>query len=271
MTADLHIHTTASDGRLTPLEVYHQAKSAGLSFIAITDHDTVEGILELQRVATAGIGIIPGIELNTDVPDHEVHILGYGIDIYNGQLINQLDKLAQDRISRAKKMVDKLISLGFPIDYDHVLQIAGTSKAIGRPHIAKALIEKNYFQNMDEIFNTLLDCQGPAYVAHYKLTPTKAIQLVQAAGGIAVLAHPGLIGNDEIVLDLIRSGIDGLEVYHPKHTETQTEIYRLLAQRHDLKITGGSDFHGIPGRFPEKLGQFTVPAHLAMKLKSGQA
>lgn len=271
MTADLHIHTTASDGRLTPHDIYKQAKLANLSFIAITDHDTIESVLELQNLPTSGVSIIPGVEFNTDIPGCEVHILGYGIDIHNSQLINQLDKLAQDRTLRARKMVDKLTSLGFPIDYDHVLQIAGNSKAIGRPHIAKALIEKNYFQSMDEVFSTLLDCNGPAYVAHYRLTPEEAIQLVQAAGGIAVLAHPGLIGSDEVVFKLIQSGIDGLEIYHPKHTQTQTEAYKALAHRYNLKISGGSDFHGIPGYFPEKLGQFTIPACLAEKLMNGQA
>lgn len=271
MIADLHIHSTASDGRLTPYEIYEQAKLANLSFIAITDHDTIEGVLEFQSLPTSGINIIPGVEFNTDIPGYEVHILGYGIDIHNSQLINQLDKLAQDRTLRARKMVDKLTSLGFPIDYGHVLQIAGNSKAIGRPHIAKALIEKNYFASMEEVFTTLLDCNGPAYVPHYKLTPEEAIQLVQTAGGTAILAHPGLIGNDEVVFKLIQNGLDGLEIYHPKHTQPQTEAYRALACTHNLKISGGSDFHGIPGYFPEKLGQFTIPACLAEKLMNGQA
>lgn len=271
MTADLHIHTTASDGRLSPREIYYQAKLANLKSIAITDHDTIEGFLGFRSFTTSGIHIIPGIELNTDTPDYEVHILGYNIDVNNSQLITELDKLAKDRTSRARRIVDKLTGLGFPIEYNRVLQIAGTSKSLGRPHIAKALIEKAYFSSMDEVFNSLLDKNAPAYVPHYKLTPEDAIRLIEAVGGIAVLAHPGLIGNDALILKLIQSGLRGLEIYHPKHTVPQVEAYLALAHKHGLKITGGSDFHGIPGRFPEQLGQFTVPAYLADKLNLSHA
>lgn len=271
MTADLHIHTTASDGRLSPREIYYQAKLANLKIIAITDHDTIQGVLDLRSFATSGIHIIPGIELNTDITDYEVHILGYNIDITNSQLITEIDKLAKDRISRAQKIVDRLTGLGFPVEYNRVLQIAGASKSLGRPHIAKALIEKGYFSTMSEVFNSLLAKNAPAYVPHYKLTPEEAIQLIKIAGGIPVLAHPGLIGNDTLILKLMRSGLRGLEIYHPKHTEPQIKEYLALATEHNLTITGGSDFHGIPGRFPEQLGRFTIPAYLADKLSASHA
>jgi predicted metal-dependent phosphoesterase TrpH len=265
MIADLHIHTTASDGRVSPREVLLQAQAAGLSHIAITDHDTVDGLLDIVPEKN-GVIIIPGIELNTDLPGHEVHILGYCIDINNTRLQNELRKMTLDRVERAKKIVAKLGLLGFPIEYQRVLDIAGDSKAIGRPHIAKALLEKRYFSNMDEVFSTLLETNGPAYVPHYKLSPTDALELIDEAGGISVVAHPGLIRNDEIVLSMMHAGVQGLEVYHPKHSKEQTNKYLSMAEQFSLLITGGSDFHGIPGRFPERLGQFVIPSSLAMNL-----
>lgn len=271
MTADLHIHTTASDGRLSPREIYYQAKLANLKSIAITDHDTIQGVLDLRSFTISGIHIIPGIELNTDITDYEVHILGYNIDVTSSQLITELDKLAKGRTSRAQKIVDRVTDLGFPIEYNRVLQIAATSKSLGRPHIARALIEKGYFSTMSEVFNSLLARNAPAYVPHYKLAPEEAIRLIEIAGGIPVLAHPGLIGNNALIIELIRSGLRGLEIYHPKHTELQIKEYLALANEYRLKVTGGSDFHGIPGRFPEQLGQFTVPAYLADKLSVSHA
>lgn len=266
MLADLHIHTTASDGRLSPLEIVNEATRNRLSYIAITDHDTVEGVLALQNTYLPDLTMIPGIELNTDLPDYEVHILGYNIDIYNSQLTYELTKITEDRFTRAKKIVEKLKALGYHVEYSRILEIAGGTKAVGRPHIAKALLEKNYFTTMDEVFDVLLEKNGPAYVPHYKLTPKEAIKLVKMAGGIPVIAHPGLIGNIEIVLHLIQNGAQGMEVYHPKHSDIQTELYVSLANQYKLLITGGSDYHAIPGRFPDRLGQFTIPASLAEKL-----
>lgn len=270
LTADLHVHTTASDGRLSPAEIIEEAIKAGLSYIAITDHDTVDGLLQLKEInhpIPNTLTIIPGIELSTDLPQNDVHILGYSIDIFNAPLREQLNILIAHRHERAKQMIAKLQQLGYSITYQRVLELAGSATAIGRPHIAKALVEKEFFSTISEVFIALLDKNGPAYVPHYKLTPKQVIELIKKAGGIAVLAHPGLIGNDDIVLDIIHSGICGLEVYHPKHDEKQTQKYLNMAHQHDLLITGGSDFHAIPARFPQKLGIFTVPATLASQLQ----
>jgi len=270
MTADLHIHTTASDGRLSPADIVDQAVQAKLSYIAITDHDTVDGLLQLSRIEQslpASLCVIPGIELSTDLFENEVHILGYYIDIFNTELRLQLDILIVHRHERVKEMIAKLNQLGYSITYLRVLELAGRVTAIGRPHIGKALVEKGYFSTISDVFTTLLYKNGPAYVPHYKLTPKQVIELIKNAGGVPVLAHPGLVGNDNIVLDIIDLGICGLEVYHPKHDEGQIQNYLEIANKHQLLITGGSDFHAIPARFPPKLGIFTIPANLACQLQ----
>jgi len=270
MTADLHIHTTASDGRLSPNSILQQAMEVGLSYIAIADHDTVDGLLEINEIIKKNtidtISIIPGIEFSTDLPENEVHILGYQIDIYNLELRNQLNLLVAHRRERIKQMIHKLSQLGYSIDYLRVIEIAKQATSIGRPHLAKALIEKGYFSTVSDVFTALLNKNSPVYVPHYKLTPSQVITLIKKAGGIPVLAHPGLIGNDNIVLDLINAGILGLEAYHPTHTEIQIQRYLDLANQYNLYITGGSDFHAVPTRFPERLGLFTIPASLAKKL-----
>ncbi|HWR43079.1 PHP domain-containing protein [Sporomusa sp.] len=267
MIADLHIHSTASDGRLSPLEIVRQAEDAGLSHIAITDHDTVAAHLELREAgiidnSMSKLSIIPGIEFSTDLPWHEVHILGYFIDIDNMKLRDQLEVILNDRLRRSRTMVEKLIQLGYSIDYDSVLEFAGQAMAVGRPHVAKVLVENGYFKTVSEAFDVLLAKNGPAYVPHYKLTPEQAIRLIEQAGGIAVLAHPGLIGDDNLVLNMVKAGMRGLEVFHPEHDQAMTSRYLDIANKYNLKITGGSDFHAIPGRYPEKLGEFTISAAL---------
>lgn len=270
LTADLHVHTTASDGRLSPEKIIDQAMEAGLSYIAITDHDTVDGLVQLrlmQQSLPASLVVIPGIEFGTDLGDNEVHILGYYIDIFNTELRSQLDILTAHRLERAKETIVKLSQLGYFITYQRVLELAGKATSIGRPHIAKALVEKGYFSSISEVFMTLLGNNGPAYVSHYKLSPKQIIELIKKAGGVPVLAHPGLVGDDHLVLDIIRLGILGLEVYHPKHSEEQVQKYMRMADAYQLATTGGSDFHGIPARFPHKLGIFTIPADLTYQLK----
>lgn len=270
MTADLHMHTTASDGRLSPSDIIEQAIQAKLSYIAITDHDTVDGLLQLSKIPQSvptNLVLIPGIELSTDLADNEVHILGYYIDIFNTELRQQLDLLTVHRHERAKEIIIKLNQLGYAITYARVLELAGQVTSIGRPHIGKALVEKAYFSTISDVFTTLLNKNGPAYVPHYKLTPKQVIELIKRAGGIPILAHPGLIGDDTIVLDIIAAGIMGLEVYHPKHDEKQIQKYLTIANQHQLAITGGSDFHAIPARFPPKLGIFTIPGDLACQLQ----
>jgi predicted metal-dependent phosphoesterase TrpH len=269
MTADLHIHTTASDGRLSPGEVIKMAMEVKLSEIAITDHDTVAGLLEITADKEAiknKLTVLDGIEFSTDFPCHEVHILGYNIDIFHKALRKELAKLTFDRQQRVQKMVVKLNNLGYEVDYQRVLELAGNAKSIGRPHVARALLEKGYFSEISEVFTALLQKNGPAYIPHYKMNCNTAIEVIKSAGGTAVLAHPGLIGSDDIVLEVISVGVDGLEVYHPTHTPCQVKKYLEIAQKYNLFVAGGSDFHGIPGRYPEKLGDFSIPSELIKKL-----
>jgi predicted metal-dependent phosphoesterase TrpH len=277
MKADLHIHTTASDGALDPARIVHEAKVARLREIAITDHDTIDGLLALQKIGLLnntqtsclpGPVIIPGIELNADLPGYEVHILGYFIDIDNDVLRKTLKFLVENRRKRLAVMVEKISSLGYNLKYEDVMEIAANSAAIGRPHVAKAILQTGYFRNINQVFETLLGRNSPVYIPQYRLPLENVIELIEGAGGIAVLAHPGLIGNDFIVEKIIGvRGISGLEVYHPAHNEGQTQKYFSLATERNLKITGGSDFHGIAGRYPEKLGEFCVSTDLADKLR----
>lgn len=268
-TADLHVHTTASDGRVSPKEILVQAQAAGLTAIAITDHDTVDGLLSVTKTLeqTSGLEVIPGIEFSTDLPGHEVHILGYFIDPFHSELRLQLKYLIDDRIARAHKIVDKLEKLGYFIEYDRVVQLAGTSTAIGRPHIARALVEKKYFSSVTDVFRDLLKTDGPAYVPHYKLDPQSVIKLIRLAGGLPVLAHPGLIQNDEIVKKILSYGIVGIEAYHPIHEPDAVKHYLAMAKEYHLCVTGGSDYHAIPERFPEQLGIYMIDYELVKKLR----
>lgn len=268
MPADLHIHTTASDGRFSPEEVIIKAAECGLSFIAITDHDTVDGLINLKNCSlNNNLVVIPGIEFSIDLPDHEVHVLGYYIDPFDARLQKQLLSITEDRRQRIVKIITKLNELGYNITNEEILESSRKVSSIGRPYVAKVLVEKGYFQTVAEVFERLLYKNGPAYVPHYKLKPEQAIALIKGAGGIPILAHPGLIGDDSIVMKMIEYGVCGLEVYHPKHNQEQTNKYLQLAGRYNLMVSGGSDFHGIPSRYPEQLGVFTVPVELALSLQ----
>lgn len=270
MSIDLHIHTTASDGRYSPAEIVVQAQKAGLTHIAITDHDTVDGLLSLAKQGSlqdsSWLTVIPGIEFSTDLPQHEVHILGYHIDIHDSAFQAQLAVLKEDRRLRTRRIIEKLNQLGYDIDYEQVVKIAGQAAALGRAQISKTLVEKGYFNTVGEVFERLLQKNGPAYVPHYKLSPDNVIQLIRQVGGKAVLAHPGLVGDDGVVLAMIHAGIDGLEVYHPRHDAKDTQKYLEMARKYGLLITGGSDFHGIAGRFPERLGMMSIPKSLIQNL-----
>lgn len=260
-TADLHVHTTASDGRVSPQNILIQAKEAGLAAIAITDHDTVDGLLNVWQTIKQdpALEVIPGIEFSTDISNHEVHILGYFIDHFHPALTDQLQLLIKSRMERAQQIVLKLAKLGYPIDYNRILQIAGSSTAIGRPHIAQALVERGYFIRTADVFHNLLKTDGPAYVPHYKLDTLSIVNLIRLIGGIPVLAHPGLIHNDKLVEEVLHCGIAGIEVYHPIHQPEAISRYLIMAKQYHLLITGGSDYHAIEGRFPNKLGIYTIP------------
>lgn len=244
VVADLHIHTDASDGLMSPDAVVKKASAMGLRAIAITDHDTVDGIASAVRSAKAShLELIPGIELSTDTLGREVHILGYGINYHDGPFLALLQSLQRSRHERAEKMIQRLSALGYKIELSAVLQHAADA-APGRPHVARALVDKGYFNSVTDVFHHLLGYNMPGYVERFKLTPKKAIEAIHETGGLAVWAHPGMTDDDSPLPSFMDAGLDGLEVYHPHHTESQTTHYRNLARQNNLLITGGSDFHG---------------------------
>ncbi|WP_134114287.1 PHP domain-containing protein [Orenia marismortui] len=265
---DLHIHTTASDGSFTPSELLEEAKRRELSTIAITDHDTVAGIEEaIERGKELGIEVIPGIELTTYYQGQRVDILGYQIDYHNQELLAIIDNLQNSREVRAKQILAKLSNLGIELDFARLKEIAGET-GVGRPHIARLMVEEEHVSEMQEAFDNYLEDGGPAYVPKYQLKPEDAIELIQGAGGIVVLAHPGIIDNNEIVKELINyEGLTGIEVYYSKHSKEETEYYLSLAQEKELIITGGSDCHGPANEDKYLLGTVDVPYSLLEELK----
>ena len=266
MASDLHIHTSFSDGKLTPEQIIEEAKKIGLTCIALTDHDTTEGIVHLYEgglFPCKGLKIIPGLEMSADCPGHEVHILGYNIDIYDSRLTERLTEVGESRWTRFGEIVAKLRQMRYEISEADVLSVLGDSKSISRSHIARVLVKKEYFKSVREAFSALLDKGKPAYVPHFRLGVDEIISLIKNSGGKAVLAHPKLVKSDVKVLELIERGIDGIEVFYPEHTDEDTERYLSFAKEHNLIITGGSDFHGFTARHAINLGEFTVPDELA--------
>lgn len=243
--ADLHIHTTSSDGLLRPEEVLKWAVYKKLSAIGITDHDTIKGIQPaIDYSINYNIEVVPGIELSTEYNEDEIHILGYYIDYKKDWLHQKLNEIYEFRYNRAVKMIEKLSNLDIKITLKQVKNIAKTG-TIGRPHIARAMQENGYIDNIKEAFNKYLGKGCPAYVERYRISCQEAIDMIKKLGGVPVLAHPGLINNKTNLNKIINLGIEGIEVYHSKHDdETIRSIYKLAVDR-KLLVTGGSDCHGI--------------------------
>lgn len=245
LKADLHIHTTASDGLLSPEEVVKWAAHKKLSAVAITDHDTINGVQPAVDVSDSyKIEVVPGIEFSTIHKDEEIHILGYYIDYKEGWLKDKLDEMYQSRYNRAIKMVEKLNHIGILITLDQVKAIA-ESATIGRPHIARAMLEKGYINNMKDAFKQYIGKGGPAYVERYRITCQEAIDMIKELGGVPVLAHPGLINDKKCIDEILDMGIEGIEAYHTKHDDETVRSSLKIAAERKLLITGGSDCHGI--------------------------
>lgn len=240
---ELHAHTSASDGQHTPAELVGMARALALDVLAITDHDTTAG-LEPARAAAAGhLAIFAGIELSAEDASGDVHILGYGFDAGDKNLQAALAEFRARREARAREIVERLAALGAPVAWNEVSALA--HGAVGRPHIARALVAAGYVESVREAFDRWLHNGGPAYVARHRLTPEEAITLIHKAGGAAVLAHPGLLPDwRSMITRLLPAGLDGVEVAHPKNDEAVRLDLRGLAARFGLIMTGGSDFHG---------------------------
>lgn len=265
---DLHIHSVASDGKLSVSTLVDEAGQRGMKVIAITDHDTVAGIpAALERAKKyPALTVIPGVEINTDVPGDEVHIMGYYMDYQNQELENSLIRMRSSRQDRAKKMVNLLSNLGLPVDWELVQKIAGKG-SIGRPHIAQAMLEKGYVLSIKEAFEKYIGRQGPAYADRDKMLPEEAVRLIRKAGGLAVLAHPGTLKNREEMLSrLILAGLVGLEAYYSNYTEETKKKLVNLAKNFGLIATGGSDFHGLDSANETPMGGVYVPLEAVTKL-----
>ena len=245
--ADLHIHSTASDGRLTPAEVVQEAARRGLKFMSLTDHDTVDGIaLALAAVQSfPGLKLIPGVEISTDIPQGEAHVLGYFIDYTDRELLETLERFRNSRLKRAQGMVAKLDKLGIHLDWPRVQQIAGAS-VMGRPHIAQAMLEKGYIDSFKQAFTDYIGHDGPAYVEREKLTPAEAVALIIKARGVAVLAHPFTVNEPEaLIIELKAAGLTGIETYYNDYTAEDISRLVAIAEKNNLIATGGSDYHGL--------------------------
>ena len=244
---DLHLHTLASDGRLTPTELVRLAAGQGVKTVAVTDHDTTDGLEEAFDAARefTGLRVIPGIELSADVPGDEVHVLGYFIDPGNAELQSELTRFREGRVDRAKTMVEKLTQLGIHVEWERVQHFAGNG-AVGRPHIAMALVEAGYCQEPKDAFPEYLGRNGLAYVERAKLTPAEAVGIIRRAGGAAVLAHPAYMNDMEAgIANLAGIGLAGMEVHYAKYRDDTIRQLARLARQYELIPCGGSDYHGM--------------------------
>lgn len=257
--ADLHLHTTASDGRLTPAELVEKAHTAGLRAIAVTDHDTLAGVAAAQQAGAAlGVEVIAGVELSVTVEAREIHLLALFVDLGYEPLLEHLAWFAEQRTLRAARMVEQLQTLGIEVSMRDV-ETQADGGAIGRPHVAAALEAVGAVESSYDAFDRYIGNDGPAFVGKPSFPAAEALQLVHAAGGLGVLAHPGHWVPDHVVMALIRDGLDGIETVHPSHDYLVTKYYRDLVRDFGLIETGGSDFHGSRARDEEVFGTLTVP------------
>jgi predicted metal-dependent phosphoesterase TrpH len=241
---DLHIHSSASDGTLTPSQVVEAGAEMKLFALAITDHDSVSGIAEAKDAGERlGITVVPGLEISTEDDSEEVHILGYFVDYQAGWFNKVLDELKTKREERIRKILKKLDNLGIKLQEEDV-RAAASGGSLGRPHVALALVNKGYVSSVLEAFRRYLANRAPAYVPRQHATPAQAVNIIRRAQGLAVLAHPAFIRDQRRITEYLRLGIQGIECWHSEQPPAVSRQYVKLAKRHGLVMTGGSDFHG---------------------------
>jgi predicted metal-dependent phosphoesterase TrpH len=256
---DLHTHSTASDGVLAPAELARQARAAGLDVIGLTDHDSTAGVAEAQRAGEPiGLRVVAGVEVNTDLPGGEAHVLGYFVDHEQPAFQRTLTVLREARALRGERMVARLRAAGLDVSWERVRALA--EGAVGRPHVARALIERGYATSVDDAFARWLGRGRPGYVPRLKLSPVEAVRFIRSAWGVPVLAHPAGIADLEATLlpDLIAAGLLGLECYYGQYDDATVRRLLALAAARGLIATGGSDYHG-PNLHPTPLGGRAVP------------
>ncbi len=264
LRVDLHLHTTASDGQLRPVELVQLARKLHLNTIAITDHDTTDGLREAQQAAEGSPVVVPGIELSAEENEVDVHMLGYFVQPDDTAFQTALTRFRSDRLNRGQAMVEKLVALGKPIQWERVLALADGG-SVGRPHVARALLEAGHVGSVNEAFDIYLRHGGPAYVSRKRMSPEEAVALIHAAGGVAVMAHPGLVPDYLPMLErLVSAGLDGVEFNHPRNPPTVRENVRAVALKYHLILTGGSDFHR-PG---DPIGAYNAPVEALAALRA---
>ncbi|MFP4014095.1 MAG: PHP domain-containing protein [Chitinispirillaceae bacterium] len=263
---DLHIHTTFSDGSYSVKEVMEAVAAKGLKAISITDHDCTDAYpLAMDLGADMDIEVIPGVELSSEIQGTDIHILGYFVDINNSAFINKLHEMKDARYVRAKQIVSNLNKQGIDLRFDTVLSIAGLG-AIGRPHIAAAMLKEELVYSFREAFDRFIGYGSPAYVEKLKMSPKEVFDLIRQAGGIPVLAHPGVTRVDERIPEFIRDGLQGIEVYHTEHPASAERHYMRTCKKNHLAFTGGSDFHS-PNHNRSEIGWPKVPYSSVKGLK----
>jgi len=268
--ADLHLHTLFSDGTYSPEEMVAQAQKQKLDAVALTDHDTVEGCDRTsQACAAAGIEFIPGTELTAEQDGHELHILGFFIDTRNPRLLSDMAGFQAVRQDRIREMARKLNELNVPLSAAEVFSLANC-RAPGRPHVARALVAAGLCESLDEAFERFLKKHRPAWVPKFKISAADAINLIHEAGGVAVMAHPGLNRTDQVIPGMVEAGLDGLECFHTKHPPSTVSHYLALAHRFNLLVSGGSDCHGLSKGKP-LIGTVKLEYHYLEKLRERAA
>ncbi len=276
MSIDLHTHTTASDGSFTPSQLVRYAKQKGVTVIAITDHDTIDGNVEaMTEGEREAVTVVPGVEISVDYTPGSMHMLGFFIDIKNTALSEKLRLLQDSRADRNPRIIEKLNALGVNINYQEVIDISGGGQ-VGRPHIAQVLLQKGYTRSIQEAFDRYLGKGAPAYLDKFRMEPADAIGMIIGAGGVPVLAHPFTLNCanadelEHLIKNLVSLGLAGIEVYYSEHSSKQVSVYESLAGRFNLLITGGSDFHGANVQgidLGKGRGGLAVPYELFEKLK----
>ena len=264
--ADLHIHTTWSDGVFSPEYMVQRAGEAGLRAIAITDHDAIRGIDEgFETGRKIGLEVIPGIELSTFNGIHDVHILGYFFDAHHPDILQYVHYFQEERIKRARKIIDRLRKMGVRLNAEVVIASAGHG-AVGRPHIADALMEEGFVLSYNEAFYKYIGDGKPAFVEKPKILPAEGIRIIHKAGGLAFLAHPGMDLSDDEIVQVVKQGLDGIEILHPKHSDEKVNDFYEFANNNHLLVSGGSDCHG--NRKGEMMmGKFNVPYKFILEMK----
>ena len=268
--ADLHLHSRYSDGTYGPEELVTEARRCGLAVIALTDHDSGGGCAAAARACgAAGLEFIPGVELTVEVGGDELHLLGYFIDTQNGFLRSRIKQFQVARQNRIREMVARLHRLQVPLSEQSVFALANCQSP-GRPHVARALVQAGLCRSLDEAFERFLRYNRPAWVPKFKMDGREAIELLHQAGGVAVLAHPGLNRSDAVIPGLVEAGLDGLECFHTKHSAATANLYLELAARLGLVVTGGSDCHGLSKGRP-LIGTVKVPCQRLEPLRARAA